>query len=45
VLVGHVDTRDRAAVFSRLHELRPGERVEIQRMREALHGELAPGGD
>lgn len=31
VLVGHVDTHDRAAVFSRLHELRPGERVEIRR--------------
>jgi LPXTG-site transpeptidase (sortase) family protein len=31
VLVGHVDTNDRAAVFQRLHELRAGERIEVRR--------------
>jgi hypothetical protein len=31
VLVGHVDTHDRAAVFHRLHELAPGKRIEVTR--------------
>jgi hypothetical protein len=31
VLVGHVDTHDRAAVFHRLHELKAGTRVDIRR--------------
>jgi hypothetical protein len=31
VLVGHVDTHDRAAVFHRLHELKPGTRIEVRR--------------
>ena len=31
VLVGHVDTHDRAAVFHRLHELTPGKRIEVRR--------------
>jgi hypothetical protein len=31
VLVGHVDTADRAAVFHRLHEIRPGKLIEVSR--------------
>jgi hypothetical protein len=31
VLVGHVDTADRAAVFHRLHEVRPGKLIEVSR--------------
>ncbi|WP_117208468.1 class F sortase [Allorhizocola rhizosphaerae] len=31
IVVGHVDTRDRPAVFHRVRELKPGERVEIVR--------------
>lgn len=31
VLVGHVDTKDRPAVFHRLHELKAGARIEITR--------------
>jgi sortase (surface protein transpeptidase) len=32
VLLGHKDTRTRSAVFSRLHELRYGDRIEVVRM-------------
>ena len=31
IIVGHVDTRDGPAVFARLHELRPGDVVEVTR--------------
>jgi sortase (surface protein transpeptidase) len=31
VLVGHVDTNDRAAVFEKLHEVKRGQRVEVRR--------------
>jgi sortase (surface protein transpeptidase) len=31
ILVGHVDTRDRPAVFSRIDDLRAGARIEITR--------------
>ncbi|GLW10489.1 hypothetical protein Misp01_56170 [Microtetraspora sp. NBRC 13810] len=31
VMLGHKDTRTRSAVFSRLHELRNGDQIEVQR--------------
>lgn len=31
IVVGHVDTKDKPAVFHRLRELRPGARIEISR--------------
>lgn len=31
IMVGHVDTHDRAAVFQRLPELRAGARIEVRR--------------
>lgn len=31
IIVGHVDTREGPAVFARLHELRPGDVVEVTR--------------
>jgi hypothetical protein len=31
VIVGHVDTDSRAAVFAKLHELKPGKLIEVKR--------------